>query len=129
MAVLHRFYCIMKNYTYSKICVKQQLSKRPKIGFQTQLSLNAVRKYCRMLPLEHSAILLTFIKRPFIIKIFVCLFLSGRFKQVLLYNEKLHIRISHVQTAKTLIGLCTCFVLLLFNKMECCGRVVQFVHC
>ena len=27
--------------------------------------------YCRMLPLEHSAILLTFIKLPFVIKIFV----------------------------------------------------------
>ena len=33
---------------------------------------------------EHSAILLTFIKLPFAIKIFVCLFLSGRFTQVLL---------------------------------------------
>ena len=29
------------------------------------------RKYCRMLPLEHSAILSTFIKLPFVIKIFV----------------------------------------------------------
>ena len=35
--------------------------------------LNADQKYCRMLSLEHSAIhlLLTFIKLPFIIKIFV----------------------------------------------------------
>ena len=47
------------------------LSKRPETGFQDQLSLNAGRKYCRMLPLEHSAILLTFIKLPFVIKIFV----------------------------------------------------------
>ena len=51
-------------------CVKQPLSKRPKIGFQDQLLLNAGQKYCRMLPLEHSAILLTFIKLPFVIKIF-----------------------------------------------------------
>ena len=50
---------------YSKACVKQQLSKRPKIGFQDG------QKYCRMLPLEHSAILSTFIKLPFVIKIFV----------------------------------------------------------
>ena len=58
--------------TYSKICVKQPLSKRPKIGFQDQLLLNAGQKYCRMfLPLEHSAILLTFIKLPSVIKIFV----------------------------------------------------------
>ena len=56
---------------YSNICVKQSLSKRPKNVFQDQLLLNAGQKYCRMLPLEHSAILLTFIKLPFVIKIFV----------------------------------------------------------
>ena len=38
---------------------------------QDQLSLNSGQKYCRMLPLEHSAILSTFIKLPFVIKIFV----------------------------------------------------------
>ena len=43
----------------SSITVKpvQPLSKRQKIGFQDQLSLIAGQKYCRMLPLEHSAIL------------------------------------------------------------------------
>ena len=42
---------------------------------EDQLSLNAGQKYCRMLQGEHSAILLTFIKLPFVIKIFVfCLF-------------------------------------------------------
>ena len=56
---------------YSKTCVKWPLSKRPKIGFQDQLSLNAGQKYCRMLQGEHSAILSTFIKLPFVIKIFV----------------------------------------------------------
>ena len=72
---------------YSKTCIKQPLSERPKIGFQDQLSLNAGQKYCRMLPLEHSAILSTvinasvtfamgiirstLIKLPFVIKIFV----------------------------------------------------------
>ena len=56
---------------YSKTCVKRPLSKRPKIGFQNQLSLNAGGKYCRVLPGEHSAILATFIKLPFVIKIFV----------------------------------------------------------
>ena len=34
---------------YSKTCVKRPLSKRPKIGFQDQYSLNAGQKYCRML--------------------------------------------------------------------------------
>ena len=53
---------------YSKTRVKQPLSKRPKIGFQDQSSLNAGQKYCRM---QHSAILSTFIKLPFVIKIFV----------------------------------------------------------
>ena len=56
---------------YSKTCVKWTLSKRPKIGFQDQLSLNAGPKYCRMLPLEHSAIHLTFIKLPVVNKTFV----------------------------------------------------------
>ena len=45
--------------------------KKTNIGFQDQLSLNAGQEYCRMLQAEHSAILLTFIKLPFVIKIFV----------------------------------------------------------
>ena len=57
--------------SYSKTCVKPPLSKRPNIGFQDQLLLNAGQKYCRMLQGEHSAILLTFIKLPYAIKIFV----------------------------------------------------------
>ena len=56
---------------YSKTCLKRPLSKRPKIGFQDQLSLNAGQKYCRMLQQEHSAILLPFIKLPIVIKIVV----------------------------------------------------------
>ena len=58
--------CIMKN------TVKRVLSghskRTPKIGFKYQLSLNAGQKYCRMLQGEHSAILSTFIKLPFVIK-------------------------------------------------------------
>ena len=54
-----------------KPCVKLPLTKRPKNGFQDQLSRNASQKYCRMLQGEHSAILLTFIKLPFVIKLFV----------------------------------------------------------
>ena len=44
---------------------------RPKKGFQDQLLFNAGQKYCRMLQGEQSAILSTFIKLPFVIKIFV----------------------------------------------------------
>ena len=58
-------------FLYSKTCLKQPLSKRPDIGFQDQLSLNAGQTYCRMLQWEHSAIHSTFIKLPFVIKIFV----------------------------------------------------------
>ena len=64
---------------YSKTCVKQPLSKRQKIGFQDQLSFDAGQKYCRMLQGEHSAILSTFIKLPFVIKIFVLSFFEWRF--------------------------------------------------
>ena len=61
----------MSKHMRIKTCVKRPLSKRPKIGFQDQLSLNAGQKYCGMLQEEHSAILSTFIKLPFVIKTFV----------------------------------------------------------
>ena len=51
--------------------VELPLSKRPKIGLQDQLLLNAGQEYCRMLQWEHSAILMTFIKLSIVIKIFV----------------------------------------------------------
>ena len=55
-----------------------------KIGLQVQLSLNAGQKYCRMLQGEHSAILLTFIKLPFVVKKHCFVFFwSGCFTQVL----------------------------------------------
>ena len=56
---------------YSKTRVKRPLSNIPKVGFQDLLPLTAVQKYSRMLQGEHSAIRLTFIKLPFVIKILV----------------------------------------------------------
>ena len=56
---------------YSKTCLKWPLKKKTKIGYQDRLSLNAGQKYFRMLQGEHSAILSTFIKLPFVINIFV----------------------------------------------------------
>ena len=48
------------------------LKMKTKIGFQDLFQdLNAGQKYCRMLQGEHSAILSTFIKLPFVIKISV----------------------------------------------------------
>ena len=59
-------------YILTNICrIHKPLSKRPKIRFQYQLSLNAGQKYCRMLEAEHSAILSTFITLPFVIKTYV----------------------------------------------------------
>ena len=55
----------------NKACLKWPHKRRAKIGFQDRLLLNAGQKYCRMLQGEHSAILSTFIKLPFVIKIFV----------------------------------------------------------
>ena len=54
---------VEKNYIFFRpICVPNQPKNAP--GPYGQ-------KYCRMLQGEHSAILLTFIKLPFVIKIFV----------------------------------------------------------
>ena len=60
-------------------------SQKDENGFQDQLSFNAGQKYCRMLQGEHSAILSTFIKLLFFIKIIVLSILEWLFKQVLLY--------------------------------------------
>ena len=60
-----------KGLKYSKTCVKQPLSKRPKNDFQDTLSLNAGQKYCRIVQKEHSAIILNCIKLPVVIKTFV----------------------------------------------------------
>ena len=86
---------------YSKTCLKRPLSKRPKIAFQDKLLLNACQKYCKMLQGEHSAILLTFIKLPFVFKTFVLSILSGRLRQVFLI-----IRSQSLQEMYTILNLC-----------------------
>ena len=48
---------------YSKTCLKRTLKNRQNICLKDKWYLNEGRKYCRMLPLEHSAILLTCIKQ------------------------------------------------------------------
>ena len=72
-------------YIYSKTCLKGPLKKNTKIGFQYPLSLNAGRKYCRML---QESILQYF--RPSLsyhlsLRPLFCLFLSGHLRQILLY--------------------------------------------
>ena len=68
----HRGLC--SEYHTVKPVLSSHSKMTPKIGFQDRLSLNAVQNYCRMLQGEHSTILLTFIKLPFFIKAFFCLF-------------------------------------------------------
>ena len=74
-------------FVNSKTCLKRPLKKNAKIGLHNRLSLNAGQKYCKMLQGEHSAIRSTFIKLPFVSIPLFCLFLSGRFTQVLLYDK------------------------------------------
>ena len=81
MDALHPYFHINLIWTAFKYTVKPVLSghsiRRPKIGFQDPLSLNAGQKYCRLLPLGHSAILSTFIKLPLVIKTLFCRLMSG----------------------------------------------------
>ena len=86
------YYC-----TYSKTCVKRPLSKRPKIGFQDQLSLKCRSKVLQNAPVEHSAILLQWsilhyfrssLSYHLSLRSLFYLFLSGRFTQVLLYESE-----------------------------------------
>ena len=75
----------------STCTVKPVLSGNSKRFFNTctDYRLMQVKKYCRMLQWEYSAILSTFIKLPFSIDIrpLFCLFLSGRLRLGLLYKR------------------------------------------
>ena len=108
---------------YSKTCVKRPLSKRPKMGFQDHLSLDAGQKYCRMLQGEQSAILSTFIKLTFVIKIFDLSIFEWPFTQVLLY-------LSLVLTVKALTRLHIRYKLVTLMKAQeysliCCISTVD----
>ena len=77
-----------------KPVVSGHSNRRPKFGFQDRLSLNAGQKYFRMLQEEHSAILSTFFKLPFVIKVFVLSIFEWPLKRgftVLTYPEGLEI--------------------------------------
>ena len=72
-----------------KLVLGGQSKRRPKIGFQDQLSLNAGQKYCRMLQGEHSAILSTFIK-IFVLSIFEWPLKTGFTINVFQFDKILH---------------------------------------
>ena len=86
--------------------------KKTKNWFSILILLNAGQKYCRMLQGEHSAKLLTFIKLPFVIKIFVLSIFSGRFTQVLLYETIMILKFSKSLRTK---------IKLLKQKYSICG--------
>ena len=62
---------ILECLQYRKICVKQPLSKKKKWVFKADYCLMQVKSIAECSKMEHSSILLTFIKLPFVIKIFV----------------------------------------------------------
>ena len=57
--------------TYSKTCVKGPLKKKTKNWFSKPIITKCRSKVLQNAPREHSAILLTFIKLPFVFKTFV----------------------------------------------------------
>ena len=107
---------------YIKPCVKPSLSKRPKIGFQDQLSLNAGQQYCRIAPREHSAVLLTFIKLPFVVKIFVLNFFEWPF-----YTG--FTAVSFIQYAFCFIQYAFCFINMLFLRYDRCFKISNISFC
>ena len=84
-------YCSMRS-TYSKTCVKRPLSKRPNIGFQDQLSLNAGRKYCRMLQGEHLQYFQPSLSYHLCLRHLLCLFFELTFYTVFTVYHITHSR-------------------------------------
>ena len=60
-----------KGHYYKKPILSGHSKRRPKIVFKVQLSLNEGQTYCKMPQWEYSAIFLTYVKLPLIMKIFV----------------------------------------------------------
>ena len=71
IANVKSWFCIIPIKNTVKPVLSSHSKRRPKIGLKERLLLNAGQKYCRMLQGEHSAILSTFTKLQFVIKIYV----------------------------------------------------------
>ena len=67
---------------YSKTCLKQPLKRRPKTGFQDQLSPNAHQKYYRMLQESILQYFWPALSYDLSLRPFIFLFLSGHLRQV-----------------------------------------------
>ena len=73
---------------YSKTCLKQPLKRKTKNWVSRPIVTKCRSQVLQNALLEHSTILSTFIKLPFVFKTFVLsIFLSGRLRQVLLYIQ------------------------------------------
>ena len=71
----------------TRTCLKRPLSKRPKMVFKTNFSLNAGQKYCRMLPRSNLQYYKPSLSYHLSSRSLFYLFLSGRLRKVLLYNK------------------------------------------
>ena len=65
---------------YSKTCLKRPLKKKTKNWFSRPIIAKCRSKVLQNAPREHSAILLIFIKLPFVLKIFVLSIFEWRLK-------------------------------------------------
>ena len=65
---------------YNKTCLKRPLKKKAKHWFSRQIIAKCRSKVLQNAPREHSAILLSFIKLPFVVKIFVLSVFEWPFK-------------------------------------------------
>ena len=70
-----------------KPVISSHSKRRPKGGFQDQLWLNAGQKYCRMLQERILQYIRPSLTYHLSLRPLFCLFLSGRLKQTLLYNN------------------------------------------
>ena len=100
-SVINRWKCKL-TFTfcdYSKTCLKRPLKKKTKNWFSRQLSLNAGQKYCGMLQKGTLQYFRPALSYHLSLRPLFCLFLSGRLRNVLLYNFLAHqIRVSVVFT-------------------------------
>ena len=71
-------------------------NRRPKVGFQDRLSLIAGQKYFRMLQESVPQYFLPSLSYNLSLRPLLCLFLSGRLRQVLLYKARFFCRDQHL---------------------------------
>ena len=126
---------------YSKTCVQRPLSKRPKIGSQDQLSLNASQKYFRMLQRRSLCYHLSW-------RSLLCLFfwvavlhmLYCRLIHVYRSNKKLfhsaifqnfyhNLNIKYIQKFIWGVCVCVCVCVCVYVRACVCGCVHVCVSC